>query len=56
MALSHLYEVWITTDAGSMTTTVITVTASSDREAYRKAQELHPDQVVRGVVEVGAEQ
>lgn len=50
----YLYEVWITTDAGSMETTVVTVTARSEREAYRKAQEQHPDQTVRGVIQVGA--
>jgi len=48
----RLYEVWITTDAGSMTTTVITIEASSERDAFRKAKELHPDQTVRGVMEV----
>lgn len=53
--LSGLYEVWITTSVGSMTTTVITVVASSEREAYRKAQELHPDEVIRGVLEVGSD-
>lgn len=53
--MKRIYEAWITTDAGSMTTTVVTVEATSERDAFRKAREQNPGQLVRGVYEVGSE-
>jgi hypothetical protein len=54
-AEKRLYEAWITTDAGTLTTTVVAVEASSEREAFRLVREQYPDQLCRGVYEVGSE-
>lgn len=53
--MERIYEAWITTDAGSMTTTVVSVVASSERAAFRKVQEQNPGQTIRGVYEVGSD-
>lgn len=54
--MKRIYEAWITTDAGSMTTTVVTVEATSERDAFRKARAENPGQLVRGVYEVGSDE
>lgn len=46
------YEVWLAESAAAMTSTVETVRASSERDAFRKAREQHPDMLVRGVYEI----
>ncbi len=51
----RIYEAWVSTDAGSLTTTVVSVEARSESEAYRLVRERFPGVTIRGVYEVGSD-
>jgi hypothetical protein len=53
--VKRIFEAWITTDAGSLTTTVVSVEATSEQDAFRQIRDQYPGQVVRGVYEVDSD-